>query len=87
MGWRQKAPGIVGAGVDCRIGPARAHLHRWSISNLGRRRNHSAWRHGRGGVIAKVGLREEQLDSLAVLLQPTQTMCCSLLLTRMGFDR
>ena len=67
MGWRQKAPGIVGAGVDCRIGPARAHLHRWSISNLGRRRNHSAWRHGRGGVIAKAGLREEQLDSLAVL--------------------
>ena len=63
MGWRQKAPGIVGAGVDCRIGPARAHLHRWSISNLGRRRNHSAWRHGRGGVIAKVGLREEQLCS------------------------
>lgn len=47
MGWRQKAPGIVGAGTDWRVGwSRRAHLHRWSISNLGARLRGGSTLHG-----------------------------------------
>ena len=47
MGWRQKAPGIVGAGTDWRVGwSRRAHLHRWSISNLGAGQRGGSTLHG-----------------------------------------